>query len=73
MMLDPLSAAVCSPEEIREMAGKLFTAEAKFIPAWCNKVVAMKVAKLGKAPKATGDGAAAVSAMAARNVSKKKK
>jgi alpha-galactosidase len=34
MMLDPLSAAVCSPAEIRRMAGELFRAERKYIPAW---------------------------------------
>lgn len=36
MMLDPLSAAVASPAEIRSMAGELFAAEARFIPAWCQ-------------------------------------
>ena len=34
MMLDPLSSAVCSPAEIRKMAGELFRAEKKFIPGW---------------------------------------
>ena len=29
MMLDPLSAAVCSPAEIRKMAGELFRADRK--------------------------------------------
>jgi alpha-galactosidase len=37
MMLDPLSAAVCSPAEIRQMAEELFKAETKYIPNWCNK------------------------------------
>lgn len=36
MMLDPLSAAVCSPAEIREMAEELFKAERRYIPAWCR-------------------------------------
>lgn len=31
MMLDPLTAAVCSPAEIREMTRRLFRAEAKFL------------------------------------------
>ncbi len=34
MMLDPLSAAVCSPSEIRKMAGDLFRAEKRYIPDW---------------------------------------
>jgi alpha-galactosidase len=36
MMLDPLSAAVCSPAEIRSMARELFRAERKFVPRWVN-------------------------------------
>ncbi len=36
MMLDPLSAAVCSPAEIRAMAEELFAAEAEYVPAWCR-------------------------------------
>lgn len=32
MMLDPLSAAVCSPAEIRAMAEELFAAEAEYLP-----------------------------------------
>ena len=32
LMLDPLTAAVCSPGEIREMADQLFAAEKDFIP-----------------------------------------
>lgn len=32
MMLDPLSAAVCSPAELRAMAEELFAAEAGFLP-----------------------------------------
>ncbi len=37
MMMDPLSAAVCSLSEIRAMAEKLFAAEKAFIPAWCAR------------------------------------
>jgi hypothetical protein len=37
MMLDPLSAAVCSLQEIRALAEELFRAERDFIPAWCQK------------------------------------
>ena len=37
MMVDPLSAAVCCPSEIREMAEKLFRAEKDYIPGWCRK------------------------------------
>jgi alpha-galactosidase len=37
MIADPLSAAVCSPGEIRAMAEELFAAEKKYIPAWCAK------------------------------------
>jgi hypothetical protein len=37
MMVDPLSAAVCSLGEIREMAEKLFAVERKFIPKWCAR------------------------------------
>ncbi|AQQ71663.1 Alpha-galactosidase [Limihaloglobus sulfuriphilus] len=36
MMFDPLSAAVCSPEEIRKMAAELFRAERNYIPNWCS-------------------------------------
>ncbi len=37
MIADPLSAAVCSPGELRSMAEELFKAEEKFIPQWCRK------------------------------------
>jgi len=73
MMVDPLTAAVCSPQEIRSMAEELLKAEKKYIPSWCQAskktVTKPKVAKRRK----TGplkDGAAEVSSMAARNVSK---
>ncbi len=36
MMVDPLSAAVCSPAEIRSMADELFAAEKKYVPSWCQ-------------------------------------
>ena len=32
LMLDPLTAAVCCPAEIRQMAEELFAAEAKYLP-----------------------------------------
>jgi alpha-galactosidase len=32
LMLDPLTAAVCSLAEIRSMANELFEAERKFLP-----------------------------------------
>ena len=34
LMLDPLTAAVCCPAEIREMAGELFEAEREFLPGF---------------------------------------
>lgn len=34
LMLDPLSSAVCSPAEIKEMTLKLFKAEKKFLPGY---------------------------------------
>jgi alpha-galactosidase len=37
MMLDPLSAAVCSLDELRSMAEELFAAEKDYIPKWCQK------------------------------------
>ena len=37
MMLDPLTAAVCSLAEIRAMSDELFEAERKYIPDWCQK------------------------------------
>ncbi len=37
MLADPLSAAVCSPGEIRSMAEELIAAEKDHIPAWCRK------------------------------------
>ena len=68
MMVDPLSAAVCSPGEIRAMAEELFAAEKKYIPRWVGKKkTAGKVAFKRKTGKRAG-GAAEVSSMAARNV-----
>ena len=37
MMLDPLSAAVCTPAEIRAMAEELFSAERRYLPEWCRR------------------------------------
>lgn len=34
LMLDPLTAAVCSPEEIKKMTLELFEAEAEFLPGY---------------------------------------
>jgi len=34
LMLDPLTAAVCSPGEIRAMFGKMFEAEAQYLPGF---------------------------------------
>ena len=34
LMLDPLTAAVCSPSEIKQMALELFAAEKKFLPGY---------------------------------------
>ena len=45
MMVDPLSAAVASPAEIRSMAEELFAAEKRFIPKWCSKAKRVAVKK----------------------------
>lgn len=45
MMVDPLSAAVCSLGEIRAMAEELFAAEKAFIPAWCARPKAVPAAE----------------------------
>jgi len=71
MMLDPLSAAVCSPAEIRSMAEDLFRAEKRYIPEWCQAPRKARGPRRG--PRAKGkkrivDGAVEVSSMAARNV-----
>jgi len=70
MMLDPLSAAVCSPGEIRQMAEELFAAEKRYIPDWCAKPKAKAKARRARAKKRApkSDAAAEVSSMAARNV-----
>ncbi len=34
LLLDPLTAAVCSPEEIKKMTLELFDAEAEFLPGF---------------------------------------
>ena len=33
-MLDPLTAAVCSPSEIKQMTLEMFKAEKKFLPGY---------------------------------------
>jgi alpha-galactosidase len=35
LLLDPLTAAVCSPEEIKEMTERLFEAEKEFLEGFC--------------------------------------
>jgi len=37
MQLDPLSAAVCAPAELRQMTDEMALAERRFIPAWMTK------------------------------------
>jgi alpha-galactosidase len=34
LMMDPLTAAVCSPAEINELTRRLFEAEAQFLPGF---------------------------------------
>jgi alpha-galactosidase len=34
LMLDPLTAAVCSPAQIKQMALELFQAEKKYLPGF---------------------------------------
>lgn len=69
MMLDPLSAAVCTPDEIRKMSEKLFRAEKEYIPSWCNpRRTATRKQKVAGRTKPGKDGTAEVSSMAARNV-----
>jgi len=68
MMMDPLSAAVCSLSEIRAMAEELFAAEKPYIPDWCSKPKAAKASSpLPRAlVQADAAGVAAVSSMAER-------
>lgn len=76
MMMDPLSAAVCSLSEIRSMAEELFKAEKRYIPAWCSKAKSGGKSAPGRKKAASqrpralvkGDaaGVAAVSSMAER-------
>jgi len=70
MMVDPLSAAVCCPAEIREMTEKLFAAEKKYIPKWVQQKKSVKKsrAKVKKKKAKIVDGVVEVSSMAARNV-----
>lgn len=37
LMLDPLTAAVCSPAEIRQMFDEMATVEAPYLPEWMQK------------------------------------
>ncbi len=37
LMLDPLTAAVCSPEEIRQMFDEMAEVEAPYLPEWMRK------------------------------------
>jgi alpha-galactosidase len=69
MMLDPLSAAVCSLAELRSMADELFEAERKYIPNWCQKPKRATKARAPKArkPKAKKKADIEVSAMKARD------
>ncbi len=70
MMLDPLSAAVSNPADIRKMTEELFEAQKKYIPKWClKKPKAIKKRKMSSEKKQK-DGAEQVSSMAARNVKK---
>jgi alpha-galactosidase len=66
MMLDPLSAAVCSLAEIRSMADELFEAERRYVPDWCRKPKRTAKAKRRAKPKRATGAAAEVSSMAAR-------
>ncbi|MFP4520691.1 MAG: alpha-glucosidase/alpha-galactosidase [Fibrobacterota bacterium] len=66
MMVDPLSAAVCSPGEIREMAEKLLAAEKRYIPKWASKKP-VKTGKRIKLPLQKGPAGLKGSAMAKRN------
>ena len=34
LMLDPLSSAICTPQQIRDMANEMFAAEAEFLPGY---------------------------------------
>ncbi len=70
MMVDPLSAAACSPAEIRAMAHELFQAEKAYIPDWASAKPVSRKRPLKNRTKTegTGAGAAEVSEMAARNV-----
>lgn len=52
MMLDPLSAAVCSPAEIRDMAEELFKAEKSYIPKWCQTKPKRAAKRKASKPKA---------------------
>lgn len=70
MLLDPLSAAVCSPEEIRNMAEELFKAQKRYIPDWCqpSRSAARRKPRRRQKGRKIIDGAEEVSSMAAQSV-----
>ena len=37
LMLDPLTAAVCSPAEIRQMFDEMASVQAEYLPDWMQK------------------------------------
>jgi alpha-galactosidase len=72
LMVDPLTAAVCSPAEARAMARELFEAERRYIPRWCQKKRRVRKVQLtgAKKRKRSKGGAEEVSSMAARGTKK---
>ncbi|MFW6303648.1 MAG: alpha-glucosidase/alpha-galactosidase [Candidatus Sumerlaeota bacterium] len=68
MMLDPLSAAVSCPADIRKMTEELFEAQKDYIPEFCMKKPAPIQKRQMSSEKEQKDGAEEVSSMAARNV-----
>lgn len=73
MMLDPLSAAVCSLAEIRSMAEELFKAERKYIPDWCLRPKHAKKSRRKVKSKRVSGAGVEVSSMATRTVKGKVK
>ncbi|HOX05093.1 MAG TPA: alpha-glucosidase/alpha-galactosidase [Planctomycetota bacterium] len=55
MQLDPLSAAVCAPAELRAMTDEMALAEKDFIPAWMTKGLG-KVSRRGSGKVTVGIG-----------------
>jgi len=35
LMIDPLTASVCTPTQIRKMANEMFNAQKSYLPAFC--------------------------------------